>query len=301
MNWSSMTFVIRETVGNFLRRKGEAFFVTSAVTVSMVILGAFGLLLTNLERALENLGEQVRVVVFLRDDLTPTQRSRLEDTLRRQSEVERFRFVSKEEAYAQFTQSFPGNRNLLAGIEGNPLPASYLVSLKGEFRQGRDLERLSRTLSSVAGIEDVEYGKKWLERFEAVVATVRVAGIVIGSLLGFSVLFIIASSIQRSMAQRQEELEVLQWAGATRTMMRMPILCEGAFLGGCCAVLALALLGALFWALQSRLNLSAPFLGLPPPVFFSRQVIGGGVAAGVALGVVGSSFACRPLSRKHGA
>jgi len=301
MSWAGMTFVIRETLGHFRRRKGEAFFATSAVTVSMVILGAFGLLLTNLERALENLGGQVRVVVFLRDDLTPTQRSRLEDTLRRRSEVEGFRFVSKEEAYAEFTESFPGNRNLLAGIEGNPLPASYLVSLKGQFRRVRDLERLSRTLSSLAGIEDVEYGKKWVERFEAAGSTVRVAGIVIGSLLGFCVLFLILASMERSVARRQEEFEVLQWAGATRTLMRMPILCEGALLGGSCAVLALALLGVLFRALQSQLNLSAPFLGLPPPAFFSRQVIAAGVAAGVALGVLGSAFAGRPLSRKHGA
>ena len=301
MGLTGLHFVMSETLGNLLRRKGETFWIIIAVTVSMMILGAFGLLLTNLQRSLGNVGEQVRVVVFLRDDLTPSQRSRLEEVFLHRPEVEKIRFVSKEEAYTEFTRSFSGNRELLAGIEGNPLPASYLLSLKETFRHGPDLERLSRNLSSLPGVEDLEYGKKWLERFEAIVTVVRITGIVIGSLLGISIILIIGTSIQKSVVRRREEFEVLQWAGATRTMIRMPILFEGALLGGASAACALALLACFFWTLQGHLNLNLPFAGLPPPVFFSREIMGGGLATGVGLGILGSFFVTNPVSRNHGA
>ena len=112
---------------------------------------------------------------------------------------------------------------------------------------------------------------------------------------------IIGTSIQKSVVRRREEFEVLQWVGATRTMIRMPILFEGALLGGASAACALALLACFFWTLQGHLNLNLPFAGLPPPVFFSREIMGGGLATGVGLGILGSFFVTNPVSRNHGA
>lgn len=293
-----LTYAGGEASRTLWRHKGRAFSALGSITVSLLLLGAFGIVLKNLDRALASLGARVRMVVFLSDGLTDAQRARLETTLRRRPEVEALRYVSKEQAYAEFTRSFSGNRDLLEGIQGNPLPASYVVTLKEEAVRDGGVERLARTISGLPGVDDLEFGQRWVKRFTALVDAVRLIGFVVGGLLILAVLFLIVTNLKLSLYGRREELEILRRIGASRSMIRLPFLCEGAALGAGGVLLALALLGGVFRALRNHLVPAASLFGSPPPVFLSREIMAAGLLGGAVLGVVGSFLATRSFLKE---
>ena len=54
---------------------------------------------------------------------------------------------------------------MLEGLTENPLPASFEITLKKEFRDTNGVESLVSELRDYKEISDIQYGVEWLERF----------------------------------------------------------------------------------------------------------------------------------------
>jgi cell division transport system permease protein len=116
--------------------------------------------------------------------------------------------------------------------------------------------------------------------------------VVIQGLIAFTVIFII---IGIKVANRKEEINVLQLMGAKNNYIASPFVWEGLWYGVIGAILAW---GIVYLIILYSMGFLISFLGnipiLPPPVLFMLEVLAGSVALG---GLIGGLSGLMAVSR----
>lgn len=210
--------------------------VVSGVTIGTVaivflVLGVFALVGHNLERLGDRLQSGWRLTVYLTNDASEEQIGAVRALLDESGLVARVTYVSSEEAIERLRARLGPRATLLDGLEQNPLPASLEARFKAESQTGRAASELAQAAVALPGVEQVQYGQAWLERFFSFTNLARMAGLVIGSLIVFATLLIVSNTIRLSVYARREELHILKLVGATDRFVKAPFYIEGVILG----------------------------------------------------------------------
>ncbi len=268
------------------------------VAVSLIILAFFALIVINVQQLTGHWSREIQVTAYI--DQVPEDRI-LQDwigEIRRRPEVEDVVFVSRQQAFERFRQRLQQEADLLDGLDADVLPASLEIALADGYRSRQGVDAVVSALKQNPQLADVRYGQDWLERFEAFLRLLRLAGAILGSFLLFAALFIVSNTIKLTLYARRDELEVMSLVGATPMFIKIPFLLEGAIQG--VAGGGLALCGAfLLFRLLMREGLgnllllpgSASIRFLPLPWQMAL------LAAGLFLGCFGSLISLRKLVR----
>ena len=94
-------------------------------------------------------------------------------------------------------------------------------------------------------MEEVRYGKDFVEKFASIIRGIYYVDIVVGFIVILSAIFIISNAVRLTVIGRKKNIEILKLVGATNRFITMPFIIEGALQGGVAAVFSLALLYAL--------------------------------------------------------
>jgi cell division transport system permease protein len=156
--------------------------------------------------------------------------------LDRNPDVESYKFVSKDAAWAEMKERFP---DLVEGAPRNPLPASYEV-IPNEADQ---VQAVAASLEPLpAGVETVKYGEKKAERVLQVATIIGVIFLVGSIILLIASTILIANTIRLSIFSRRREIEVMKLVGASNWFVRGPFMLEGLLCGLAGSILAVILL-----------------------------------------------------------
>ena len=268
------------------------------IAVSLVILGIFASLSTNLSALLEGWSNRVQVTAYLTDDARPTDREELESLLTSLDEVESFEFVSKEQAVERFRSYFPELEGLPGMLESNPLPASVEIQIADGHRAPEDVHQFADALKDGASVESVDYDLLWIERLTAIIDLVRVVGLFIGAAMVVAAIFTIFNVVKLTVYGRQDEIGIMRLVGATHTYIRGPFLVEGMLQGGLGGALALGLLYLTHqFLLREVLSSSRLVLGAVWLTFLSPQAWAMIVLGGMMVGLLGSTLSIRRFLR----
>ncbi|HUK56976.1 MAG TPA: permease-like cell division protein FtsX [Nitrospiria bacterium] len=291
-----LRYFLKETFLNLRANKSTTLISMATIAFTMMLFGVFLLLYFNLDAMVVSLQQEIKVILYLRDGLAEKEKADLETKLRAEPGVSNVVYVSKERALENFRRSLEGQDILLKGLGDNPLPASYEVTLEKAYQSSEAVRRLALRLKGLDGVDDIQYGRDWVDTVNAVLETVRVGSAVIGLILGLAAVVIIYGTIGLTVWSRLEDIEVLQLIGATRAYIQMPFLMEGALMGLFGGVVSIALLRGIFELAQRRLAGTGGFLGgqmdlmfLPASWLFLV------LAVGVGLGCTGSLLSIRRL------
>ena len=262
------------------------------ITVSLLLVGAFALVVSNMEGLIDRFGSQVRMTAYLTDTSSVEAQHALRDATAAREDVESALWVSKEAALERFRERVGAQSELLEGLDANPLPASLEIALAEAHQTPAGLERLAADLAADEIVEEVTHGHAWVEGYARAVALLRAGGVVLGAVLVLAALLIVTNTIRLAVYARRDELDILLLVGATPGFIAIPFLLEGLVQGLAGGLLALALLYATFLGVGAELQEALAFLlGHAPPRFLEP---GGAlllVAGGAALGLVGSLIA----------
>ncbi|MFM8551237.1 MAG: cell division protein FtsX [Nitrospiraceae bacterium] len=295
---------IREAFTNIRINRTTTFVAIVTTAFTLACFGLFLLLYLNLRGAVGALQDDIKVIVYLHENLSAQGLADLQRRLAGEPEVAALAYVSKEKALADFRAQFPSEQSLLQGLGENPLPASFEVTLASRYRSADSVKRWTDRLKAVPGVAQVQYSRDWIDNLATMVGYVELASMAVGVLLALAAVTIIANTIRLTLYARREEIEIMRLIGATGAFIKMPYVLEGAVLGTLGAMLALALLKSGFEFLTMHLSGSSgpgPVLGLAPQLgFFPLQVSVWLVAAGLCLGTVGSLVSLVGLERRRG-
>ena len=101
-------------------------------------------------------------------------------------------------------------------------------------------------------MEDVSYGKQGAEVLSGLFKLITYGGTALAVLLGVSVVFIISNSVRLALYSRGQEIELMQWIGATRGFIQGPFLIEGMMLAMLGSALAVGILAGVYYALPQE-------------------------------------------------
>jgi len=261
------------------------------IGVTLVLVGAFALLLRNMEELLDRFGDDLRVTAYLESGVTGAALRALEDRVRAIPGVEGVQAVSQDEALERFRASVGSGSALLDGLEFNPLPASLEISLRDDRRSAEGMEAVAKAIEGLAGVESLSSGRDWVEGYLRAVALVRGVGIGLGIILALATLLIVANTIRLGVFARRDELEILSLVGASRPFVQTPFLLEGALQGAAGGAIALGLLYALFRLVLPGFEFGLELIVGTAPRFFSSGEALILVAGGAGLGLFGSAAA----------
>ena len=265
---------------------------TTAFTLSCV--GIFLLLYVNLRSAAGWLQEDIKIMVYLEDQLSREAVVELEGRLKADRMVAATVFISKEQALGEFRAQFPADSHLLEGLGQNPLPASFVVTLASQFRSPDAVKRWTERVRTIGGVAKVDYNQEWIDALAGLIRYIELIAIGVGVILSTAAVTIIGNTIRLTLFSRREEVEILRLIGATRWFIRIPYLLEGAVLGACGSALSLLILKGGFELFRQQISSTGRLGGIEHMItFFPLSVCLALVLVGIGLGFAGSFVSLR--------
>ncbi len=293
-----LRYLLRETLANIRLNRTTTVIAVGTTAFTLACFGAFLLLYFNLKDLVSSLQDEVQVVLYLQDDVSPVHILNLQEKLKKEPEVSHVQFMSKQEALQDFKKQFPSESDLLEGLGKNPLPASLTVTIAEPFRSPEAVQRWADRQKIVVGIEQVQYSRDWVETLETFIGFLELAAVAVGGLLAVASITIIANTIKLTLYARREEIEILGLIGATNAFIKIPYLLEGAILGAIGGGLSVVILKGSFEFFISQFGGTSHFLGLNSHFgFLPLQISLFVVLAGLLLGSTGSLISLLQLKR----
>jgi cell division transport system permease protein len=277
-------YAVRETLAAFRRAPVLTGLSSGMVGLALFVVGLFGLATYNLRLALTAIEERVEVVVYLRDDARQSEIDLLESDLSEIGEVARVKYVSKQEALERARQDLPEFADLFSGLDVNPLPQSLEVELRPGARNREAVESLSETAGAYPFVEDVRYGREWVDKLFTLRRVGAATTAVLGGAFFLVAALIIGTALRIAVFARRDEIHIMRLVGATNGFIRLPFLLEGALSGLAGGLLAWLLTYLVYRGVYAFLFAVA---WVPPSWILT------GIASGMLFGVVASGLAIR--------
>ena len=121
--------------------------VVISITLSLIVMGIFGLLVIYSQELEHQVRQNIRVQVYLKANVTENQRLQIENKLASQDYISKedgsgVVFVSKEDAAKKFIEET--GEDFVDFIGENPLRDAYLISIAREYHSMEKIEILWR-------------------------------------------------------------------------------------------------------------------------------------------------------------
>ncbi|MFQ5529249.1 MAG: cell division protein FtsX [Gemmatimonadota bacterium] len=222
---------VREAVAGIRRAPLLSGLSIASIGVSLFIVGLFGVAGHNVDQALSGAESRVEVVAYLHDgvdeELVGLARAEVEGY----PEVATVTYISKVEALFRATRELTEFSDVFSDLEVNPLPASLVVQLREGARTPEDAERVAMRLAGYELVEEVRYGREWVDRLYRVRRIVGGGALLLGASFAFGAMLLIGIAVRMAILARREGIAIMKTVGATEAYIRRPFLAEGLFTG----------------------------------------------------------------------
>jgi len=277
----SFSYTLKESLSGFRRTKLSSIVSIITVCISLLLLGVFGILTLNAARFIDALRNKVELEAFLTEPVTQDEIEALQRTITGIEGVEKATFISKEEAARIFKREF--GEDILSILDFNPLPPSFRVGLKKEYKTSAGAQSVHNRLSSLSGIQSVAYRKALIELIDRRTDAINTITLGLGILISLSAIILVSNTIRLAIYAKRRLIQTMELVGATWSFIRLPFLLEGMLQGLIGGILAAGLLFTIFErVVPFFLRDLARFIHTD--TYFYVVVI----AAGTILGLVGS-------------
>ena len=260
------------------------------IVACLIIMGSFSLLAMNVDENLQRLEDDNEFLAYIDEEYTDAQIAVLLGQVRALPNVASADFITRQEAKAAFQEKY-GTDGLYANLPDEVFRDRISVHVV-------ELELFNETVNAVDGLPGVADHRAegaLAEGFVTVRNAVTALAWVLVAILAAVSLFIIANTIRLATFARRDEIAIMKMCGATDWFVRAPFIVEGLILGIMGALAAFFIQWVVYGAV-CRAVISSGALALFSLVEFGaiwNWVLGVFLAAGAAIGAVGSGFAIR--------
>ncbi|TWI59972.1 permease-like cell division protein FtsX [Halalkalibacter nanhaiisediminis] len=219
---------VREGSKNLGRNGWMTFASISAVAVMLFVVGAFLLLIMNMNHFASTIEDDVEIRVYIELTASQEQQDELRTQIETTQNVESVVFLSKEEGLDQLINSLGDQGQVFESTrEENPLNDVFIV----RAHSPQLTETVAEDLGHLPYVERINYGQDVVERLFAFTELFRTVGIVLVVAMMLTAMFLIANTIKLTIVARKREIQIMKLVGATNGFIRWPFFIEGMLLG----------------------------------------------------------------------
>ena len=312
MRISTFGYVGKQGVKNIWRNKMFSLASIATMSACIFLFGLFFSILVNFQYIIKSAEEGVAITVFFNDDATEEQKKEIGEQLESRDDVSEVKYVSSDDAWAEFQKEYFGdNPELAEGFkDDNPLAHSdnyevYMKTVKGDDKDliakskslsatQQDLVKFAQSLDGVRQVNKSDVVANTLSSVNMLVAYVSIA--IIAILLGVSI-FLISNTVTTGITVRKEEIAIMKYIGAKDFVVRSPFVIEGLIIGLFGAVIPLALLYFLYDKavvyIMEKFSILKNIITFLPVGNVYIYLLPIGLAMGIGIGFLGSYFTVR--------
>jgi cell division transport system permease protein len=259
MNKISLTYTLSQSLVSLFRNSVMSIASILVLASCLLVLGTFGLLITNINYNLEDLTRLNEVAAFVENDCSEDEieNIRLQIlSLTEKGYINDVSYLSKEDALQSEMTKFQDYPGLFESLRDgdNPYRASFVITYTDETILS-DLEydlyniQVQREGETVYPVDKVTSHAD----VASMLSTLKegITEIFVGFMLILFVvsMFIIINTIRLAVFARRKEISIMRYVGATNRFIIAPFVMEGVFMG------LVAAIGAFFveWIVYSRI------------------------------------------------
>jgi cell division transport system permease protein len=220
------------------RNKGMYFTSILAITAMMLILGLFFVSFVNVNMFTKEIEKDYNVIkVYIKEGTKPEETEAVGKELEAMDGVEKVEFVSKEAALETLKARWGENGYLLENLPKNPLPESYTVNVKNK----EAANNLAEKAPKIEAVDDVVYYRDTIEKLSQLSHFVEMGSLIAMAFLIIVSIVIVANTIKLTVFNREKEIGIMKYLGATNWFVRAPFVWGGIIVGTVSALIATGL------------------------------------------------------------
>ena len=215
------------------RHLGMAFSSASAVTITLLMLGVFGMFALNMAFLTQEIEQSISLVALIDYEVTDESTIKaMKTSIENISGVEKVEYRTKDQEFDFYNEQYPDMIEFSELYrEDNPFHDTFMVYAL----EGSSLETIKTNVEKINGITSVEDGGSNTYTLISILESTRlIGGIIIIALVGLAV-YLIYNTIKITIATRSDEISIMRNVGAKNSYIRAPFLVEGVVIGiiGC--------------------------------------------------------------------
>lgn len=231
---------IREGFVGVKRHFGMAFSAASAVTITLLLVGVFGVFAINMAFLTQEIEQSISLVALIDYDVNdPAKITAMKNEITELENIDHVVYRTKDEEFDFYNKEYPEMVEFSENYRAdNPFHDAFLIYMV----DGQNMEAIKTRVSQMSGISSVQDGGSNTYTLINILHTVRNAGgILILALVALAV-YLIYNTIKITIATRKDEIWIMRNVGAKNGYIRAPFLVEGVIIGIFGSLLPIALI-----------------------------------------------------------
>ena len=297
MRISTFGYSMKQGVKNIGRNKMFSMASIATMSACIFLFGLFYSIVMNFNYIVDKAEQGVAITVFFNEDATQEQKDKIGEELKKEDGVLEVNYISAEEAWNKFQDDYFGDSKEAAeGFKNdNPLANSdnYEVYMSDVSKQ-KQVVSYAEKLDGVRKVNKSDTVAKTLTSVNKLVGIISAAIILI--LLAVSI-FLISNTVTMGITVRREEIAIMKYIGAKDGFVRAPFVFDGLLIGVIGAIIPLVMLYFMYDKavsyVMTRYSLLNNIVDFLPVMRVYRTLLPVGIALGVGIGFLGSTFTIR--------
>ncbi|MBT8379767.1 MAG: permease-like cell division protein FtsX [Ignavibacteria bacterium] len=280
-------FYFSEALKSIFRSKASFILTIFSLSISVLLILSSVITLQSSKYLEKRIKEIVKVNLFIKESISEKELSEIKKQLKSKNYISQVNYISKEKAAELFLQETGEDFSDI--LDYNPLPASFVVSVKDEFSNKDSLENVITDLNSFKWTGDVVFKNQFVYRVLNFLNSIKNYLFAITACVVLIALYLVYTTIKLIMNSKAKEFETMKLVGAKLSSIKGPVMLNGLIAGVLASVICLAvfyLLIGYFSSFKSVINLlfanrishlliiifSGPLLGTLVTYFTMRKV-----------------------------
>ena len=293
MSMSRVGYNLKQAVSQMGRNKAMYFTSVLAITAMMLILGLFFVAFVNVNMFAKSIEKDVNVVqIYIKDGSSEEVTKAVGTALEKTDGVDRTEFVTKADAMEALKKKWGDNGYLLENLPENPLPDSYVVYVSDKDAANS----VAASAPKIEGVEDVVYYRDTIEKLAQISHFIEVGSLVAMGFLVIVSIIIVANTIKLTVFNREKEIGIMKYLGATNWFVKAPFIWGGIFVGVLASVFATGLTYLIYTKITGIIGSDITRIlsvTVVPADQLTNILLGMFLCLGIGIGVIGSSISIR--------
>lgn len=217
-----------------------------SVTLSLLVIGVFGLLFMMTNSLTTIIQENVEIQVYLNKEIRNSEITRIQRTIvskdfvNNNENIPGIDLITEEEAARQFMEDT--GEDFTEFLGDNPLRDLFTVKVAPEYQSVDSLKLIKEDLEQISGVFEVSFVESLVESINDNLT--KIGGILIGiaGILILVVVILINNTIKLALFSQRFLIRSMQLVGATGSFVKRPFLARATLYGFGSGVLASGLL-----------------------------------------------------------
>lgn len=201
----------------------------SAVTITLTMVGVFGILAVNMAYLSQEIEQSISLVAMIDYNVTDlSQVATMRKSIEAMNDVDTVEYRTKDQEFDYYCEQYPDMVEFSELYrEDNPFHDTFVVTIKDTG----DLATVKNNIAKINGIDSVEDGGSNTYTLINVLRSTRMVGGILVIALVILAVYLIYNTIKITIATRKDEIIIMRNVGAKNGYIRAPFLVEGIIIG----------------------------------------------------------------------